>query len=90
MQKALPASWFFITCLLIIYAAHFIIFMSNFYFVFKSTLNQCCHCNFVNLVGKNHVYFQDLYLNKVPVQDTRFYPVTTSKESKAAATSKMS
>ena len=33
---------FFITCLLFLYAAYFIIFMSRFDFVLESILNQSC------------------------------------------------
>ena len=40
MQMVFTTGWCLITCLLIFYAACSVIFLSQFYFVFKSFLNQ--------------------------------------------------
>ena len=63
MQKVPTTSCFFITCLLIFYTAYLIIFMSNFYFIFESILNQSFFLlQFFNPVGKNHEYLQKFVL----------------------------
>ena len=64
MQTFLTTCWFFITCLLIFYAAYFIMFKSHFCFVnFKSVLSFICLLlQFLNPVDKNHLYLQELHV----------------------------
>ena len=60
VQTFLTTSWVFITCLLIFYAAYFIIFKSHFCFVnFKSVLSFIA---IFNPVDKNHLYLQELHV----------------------------
>ena len=77
MQKILTTTWFFITCLLIFYAAilsylsHiFILFLNQFYSGFLF------YCNFFNPPKTTYIC-RSLSLDKVPVEDTRFYLTAT-------------